>query len=158
MVVSPPAVLLSSLTCMFWDYLLPQVGPQTKFCFIKHYNVAKIIWIRNMLYPVRRSETKFPICLIGFFPFLCESLVCSLAILLIAFSHGFLDYLVLINGVHWKVQYHCVCVCACVCVCVQFPGIWDQITQCKERMLEIHGDSKDGRTKHRQCVLYTDDK
>ena len=113
-----------------------------------------------MLYPVLRSETQFPICLTGFFPFLCESLVCSLAILLIAFSHGFLDYLVLINGVHWKVQYHCVCVCTCVCVfvcvcvcvcvCVQFPGIWYQITQYKERMLEIQGDFKDGKTKHQQ--------
>ena len=82
--------------------------------------------------------------------------MCSLAILLIAFSRGFLEYSVLINGVHWKVEYHRVCVCArvCVCVCVfvcvQFPGIWDQITQSKKRMLEIQGDSEDGRTKHRQ--------
>ena len=116
-----------------------------------------------MLYHVLHSETQFPIIwLIGFFPFLCENLVCSLAILLIAFSHGFLDYLVLINGVHWKVEYYCVCVCACVCVyvcvCVEFPGIWDQITQYKERMLETQGDSKDGRTKQQQCVLYTNDK
>ena len=51
-----------------------------------------------------------------------------------------------------------VCVCVCVCVCVEFPGIWDQITQYKERMLETQGDSKDGRTKHQQCVLYTNDK
>ena len=78
--------------------------------------------------------------------------MCSLAILLIAFSHGFLEYSALINGVHWKVEYHHVCVCArvCVFVSVQFPGIWDQITQSKKRMLEIQGDSEDGRTKHRQ--------